>query len=105
MPKLAANVEVNNAVVQKMMQDTRFLQQFPFLRKIKQAGLRARKRGCGCGRKTRPGPPKPDLELAKRRLANMGPGQKVKLKRLLEAKQVSIPYRRTAGGKAVRVIR
>lgn len=105
MPKLAANVEVNNNVIQKMLQDNRFLRQFPFLRKIKQAAMQKQKRGCGCGRKTKPNLVMPNLELAKRRLANMGPGQKLKLKHLLAAKQVSIPYRHATGGKAVRVIR
>lgn len=102
--KPAAEVEITSQTVRNMMNDPRFLQQLPFLRRIKQASQK-RKKGCGCGRKTKPSSSQPDLEQAKRKLANMGPGQKAALKKLMQADQIRIPYRKSIGGRAVKIIR
>ena len=100
MAQRTAQVTIDNATVQRMLNDERFLQAFPFLRAIKLVATRGRK-SC-CGRKRRLNVSQPNFEAARHKLATMEPRMKTKLKTLLDTEQVQIRYTRVAGGKILK---
>lgn len=88
-------ITVDDAVVQRMLGDERFLSEFPFLKMLggfddQQAAGNGRR--CGkCGRKNRETATR--YQHVKRGLADMDGAKKLKLKQLLGAGEVRIVYR------------
>ena len=99
-PKKTDTVEIDDTAVQMMLEDSRYLNAFPFLKQAKQQS--AKKRSCGgCGG-SRGRVTAPNLAVLRRKLANMPAVKKVKLKQLLGAQKVAVKYPKQAGGTAVK---
>jgi len=93
-------VEINDNTIRMMLHDSRFLNNFPFLRHAKQQAATRRKcGGCGGARMKVTGP---NIATIRRNLANMPAVKKLKLKALLGAKQVKIRYMKPVGGAIVK---
>lgn len=88
-------IKITDEVVRMMLHDTRFLNQFPFLKQV-QAQTTSRK-GCGSCGTPRARMTGPNLAKLRQQLANMPAARKIKLKQLLNVKQVTIRYPGSGG--------
>jgi hypothetical protein len=99
----ADKITIDNGVIDCMLNDNRFLRDFPFLRTAKRKVVQGNQGcgGCGGGRRTPRVKQKPNYGLLKRQLAGMAKHKKVRLKSLLQAKQVRVKYQDVDGTEKV----
>ncbi len=93
-------VEISDNTVRMMLHDPRFLSSFPFLQQAKKKAMT--RKGCGCSSGARMKMTGPNLAVLRRKLANMPAAKKLKLKKLLGAKRITIRYLKSVGGAAVK---
>ena len=87
-----AQVQLDDAKVQQLLNDPNMRRAFPFLATAHAKMNNASGGGCqGCGRKTRNSTA--GLANVRKSLATMPVAQKAKLKELLNAKQVVVKYK------------
>lgn len=103
-PKAPANeVTIERDVLLRMLKDQRFVNLLPPLKTLNQKQSR-KKKGCGCGAKTKPNLVQSDFEAAKRQIANLlssNPQMQKELKGLLGAQSVRLKYMKADNSGAV----
>jgi len=96
--EIVEHMEVDNETITRMLYDARFLNTFPALQQAK-VQMEVVAPGC-CGGIAKA--PKANFDDVRRGLAELSDAEKLRLKDLLGARRLSLPYTKPGGGRVVK---